>query len=110
MKETEFIIAYTTFPQKALAKKLAKVLIAENLIACANIFKLDSVYTWKSKLEETIEYGAFMKTRKELYGEVEKRILELHPYDCPEIIQIPISEGNSKYLSWIKNETKQKEA
>jgi periplasmic divalent cation tolerance protein len=96
---------YTTFPKRALAKKVAKVLIRERLIACSNIFKLNSVYTWQDKLEEATEYGAFMKTRKRLYKKLEKRILQLHSYECPEIIQIPISEGYSEYLSWIKNAT-----
>ncbi len=104
----EFIIVYTTFPKRALAKKVAKVLIEEKLIACSNIFKLDSVYTWKNILEETVEYGAFMKTRKILYRDVERRIRQLHPYECPEIIQIPINRGFPEYLAWIQNQTKEK--
>jgi periplasmic divalent cation tolerance protein len=101
----DFIIVYTTFPQKRMAKRTAKMLINEKLIACAHIFKLDSLYIWKGKLEETCEYGSFLKTRKKLYARLENRLRELHPYECPEIIQIPISDGFSEYLSWIKKET-----
>lgn len=103
----EFIIVYATFPEESLAKEVARELIREKLIACSNIFKIDSVYTWKGTLEETVEYGAFMKTRRSLYEQLEKRIRELHPYECPEIIQIPIKQGYSDYLSWIENETQE---
>lgn len=103
----DFIIVYVTFPEKSLAKEVARELTKEKLIACSNIFKIDSVYTWKGMLKETVEYGAFMKTRESLYAALEKRIRELHPYECPEIIQIPIIQGYSDYLSWIENETKE---
>lgn len=105
---TEFIIVYTTFPEKTLAKKVARTLIEEKLIACSNIFRLDSLYTWKNKLQQAVEYGAFMKTGAERYTKVEKRIRQLHPYDCPEIIQIPIAGGYAPFLSWIAKATEER--
>lgn len=105
MTKEKYCIVYVTFPKKQVAKDIAKILIREKLIACANIFKIDSLYTWKGKLEEDSEYITFLKTRKDLYTKIEKRILELHPYECPEIIQIPINRGYEGYLRWIENET-----
>ncbi len=105
MTKEKYCIVYVTFPKKQIAKDIAKILIREKLIACANIFKIDSLYTWKGKLEEDSEYSAFLKTRKDLYAKIEKRIFELHPYECPEIIQIPINRGYSDFLKWIADET-----
>ncbi|MCK4585419.1 divalent-cation tolerance protein CutA [candidate division WOR-3 bacterium] len=105
MTKEKYCIVYVTFPKKQVAKDIAKILIREKLIACANIFKIDSLYTWKGKLEEDSEYSTFLKTRKDLYTKIEKRILELHPYECPAIIEIPITDGFSDYLSWIEKET-----
>ncbi len=101
----KFIIVYSTFPKRRKARQVAKSLLRDNLIACANIFKIDAIYRWKGKLEETREYAVFFKTRKSLYKKVEKRIKELHPYECPAIIEIPLTKGYSEYLSWISDET-----
>ncbi|MCK4585646.1 divalent-cation tolerance protein CutA [candidate division WOR-3 bacterium] len=101
----EFCIVYSTFPKRKKARQIAKELINDKLIACANIFKIDALYRWKGELEEAHEYAVFFKTRKSLYGKVEKRIKEYHPYDCPAIIQIPINRGYEGYLRWIENET-----
>ncbi len=101
----EFCIVYSTFPKRKKARQIAKELINDKLIACANIFKIDALYRWKGELEEAHEYAVCFKTRKSLYGKVEKRIKEYHPYDCPAIIEIPITDGFSDYLSWIEKET-----
>lgn len=106
MPKYDLCIVYSTFPNKRITKKIARILIREKLIACINIFKIDSVYIWKGKIEDEGEYCAFMKTRKSLYTKVEKMILSLHPYECAEIIQIPINIGYAHYLEWIKSETK----
>jgi len=101
----KFCIVYSTFPKRRKATQMAKLLLRENLIACANIFKIDSIYRWKEKVEETKEYAVFFKTKKSLYTQVETKIKEFHPYECPAIIEIPITKGLSDYLSWIEKET-----
>ena len=100
-----FIIIYTTFPHRSQARKLAWNLIKEKLIACANIFKIDSIYEWENKIEEPREYGVFLKTRAELYTKVEKRIKELHPYEVPCIISWKIENGSKDFLDWIADRT-----
>lgn len=96
---------YTTLPDKATTKKIAKNLVDENLIACANFFPIESVYRWKNKFTEDKEYVLIMKTRTSLYKKVEKKLKELHPYEIPAIVSYEIKEGLRDYLSWIKEET-----
>jgi len=96
---------YTILPDKAITKKIARTLVGENLVACANFFPIESIYRWKNKLNEDKEYALIMKTRKSLYRKVEKKIKELHPYEIPAIVSYEIVEGLSSYLSWIQKET-----
>lgn len=105
MPKDSFIIIYSTFPKRRLARRLAKKLIKEKLIACANIFKIDSVFSWKNDIEEAREYGVIFKTQKSLYKKVEERIKEEHRYEVPAIISFDITAGSNEFLSWIKNET-----
>lgn len=101
---SEFIIVYTTFPHRRKARALAKNLIKKKLVACANVFKIDSLYQWKGKLEEAREYGVFLKTRAELYPQVEAKIKSCHPYELPCIISWKIEQGSKEFLNWIANE------
>jgi len=97
---------YTTLPDKAITKKIAKKLVDKKLIACANFFPVESIYRWKNKPIEDKEYVLIMKTRKELYKKVEIRLKKIHPYETPAIVSYEIKEGSKDYLSWIKEETK----
>lgn len=100
-----FAIVYTTLPKLRKARQLAKALVRERLIACANIFKVDSVYRWEGEIEEAREYGMILKTRAQLYPQLESRIKELHPYDVPAVVVLAIENGSPEYLSWIGRET-----
>jgi len=104
----KFIMVYTTLPDKTITKKIAKILVDESLVACANFFPIESIYRWKNKLTEDKEYALIMKTRKSLYRQVKKKLKELHPYEIPAIVSYEIKEGLSSYLSWIQKETKKK--
>jgi len=97
-----FVLIYSTFPSLKIAGEIIRVLVREKLIACGNIFKLSSIYTWKGKIEQTREYGAFIKTTSENYKRVENYIKKNHPYEVPEIISWPINKGLKKYLNWIQ--------
>jgi len=101
----KFIMIYTTLPDKAITKKIARTLVDKNLVACVNFFPIESIYRWKNKLTEDKEYALIIKTRKSLYRKVEKKIKELHPYEIPAIVSYEIKEGLSDYLSWIQKET-----
>lgn len=101
-----YVILYTTIDKLNIGKKIVKKLLEERLIACANIFKISSYYWWKNKIEKGKEYGIFLKTRKEKYKEIEKRIKELHPYETPCLLQLEIKRGYKKYLDWLAKEIK----
>jgi periplasmic divalent cation tolerance protein len=101
----EFIAVYTTLPKRRKARQLAKSLINERLAACANIFKIDSVYRWQGELQDAGEYGLLLKTRVDLYPRIEERIRELHPYELPAIVSFTIRNGSQEFLDWIASET-----
>jgi len=99
------VIVLVTAPA-ADAKKLQETLVKEGLAACINLVPVDSFFTWKGKQEGTHELLLLMKTKTALFEELEKRVKELHPYEVPEILAIPILKGSSSYLKWIDEVTK----
>jgi len=104
MKKFNFV--YITAPTKKEAKRIANVLVSEKLAACCNIFKMDSVYWWKGKIEKTGEYGIFAKTKKSLVEKIIKRVKEIHSYSVPCIISFNIEKGSKDFLNWIEKSTK----
>ncbi len=96
---------YTTFPDIKTGCKIINALLKEKLIACGNIFKIDSQYRWQDKIEKTVEYAAFLKTKASLYKKVESYIKKKHPYKVPAIIALKIEKGLLSYLNWIDKET-----
>lgn len=84
------------------SKKIAKTLVDEKLVACVNIFNVTSFYEWNNKIEEDKEDLLIIKTVKSNNPEVVRRIKEIHSYDLPEIITIPIIGGYPEYLRWVK--------
>ncbi len=103
---TEFIIVFITAPKEDEAHRIAHDIIASRLGACVNIIKnIRSIYRWKGRIEDEGEVLMIVKTRMDLFGELKKRVKELHSYSVPEIIALPVIEGSEEYLSWLKEET-----
>ena len=102
-----FIIILSTISSKKEALEIAEELIQNKLAACINIIEgLTSVYKWEDKLCKENEYLMIIKSRKILYEKITEKINLLHPYEVPEIISIPITDGLDSYLKWIKNNTR----
>lgn len=100
------IVVLTNLPDRAAALALARELIARRLAACVNVLaECTSVYRWQGKVEDATEVPVLIKTRAALYPEVETAIRELHPYELPEIIAVPIGCGLAEYLDWVSGET-----
>ena len=95
------IIIQTTYDDITEAKKMIRLLLEENLCACAHIQKIDSFYKWKDDLCEDQEYIVNIKTEKSNYPMIERKIKENHSYDLPEIIAIKICDGSLEYLKWL---------
>ncbi len=101
------IVIYITTASISEAKKIGHTLVEEKLVACSNIISpIQSIYSWQGKICNDKEALMVLKTRKKLFKQIVNRVEELHSYDVPEIIAMPIIEGSRKYLSWINKETK----
>ena len=101
----KLLIIKTTFDNKKEAKNLAKILVKEKLAACVQIGKIDSIYIWENKICEDKEYLLSIKTKKENYKKVQRKIKENHSYDLPQIIAIKIKKTSSEYKNYIKENT-----
>jgi len=101
-----FLVIFSTAPSLKVAEKIGSALVEEKLAACANITgKIRSIYSWKGKICREEEVLMILKTRKELYSRLEKRLKALHPYEVPEIIALPLTAGSRNYLEWILKNT-----
>jgi len=95
------IVVYITAP-KNRAESIARLLVEEKLAACVNIVEsVKSVYWWEGNVEEDEESLLIIKTELGVLGKLVNRVKEIHPYEVPEIIALPIIGGNPDYLSWI---------
>ena len=101
---TDLRIALCTVPDETTAGQIANALVSEKLAACVNIIpSVVSVYRWKDAVEHGQELLLLIKTSASVWPLLETRILELHPYELPEIIAVPIHSGQTDYIQWIKN-------
>ena len=88
------------------AKNIGQKLVKQNLAACVNLLEnMTSIYKWEDKLEEGQEVVMIAKTRKTLMPKLIEIVNNLHSYDCPCILELPIQGGNPEFLSWIETET-----
>ena len=86
---------------------LARRLVQERLVACGNVIPgLTSVYRWNGEIQEETEALVMLKTTEDLVDVLRKRVLELHPYDVPEFLSLPVLEGYDPYLRWVAGEVK----
>lgn len=101
----KLILIYVTHSDEDEAKKMSNHLINRRMIACANIFPINSVYIWEGKPVSDGEYVSILKTRKEYWKKVKEEVEKMHPYDVPCILKIKI-KTNKKYKDWIFEMTK----
>ena len=99
------IIVQTTCSSKEEAKNIAKVLIEEKLAACVQLSEIESFYNWKEEFCCDNETLLNIKTRKDNFEKIKSKILELHSYDLPEIIQLDITNASEEYLKFIGDNT-----
>ena len=103
---TDYIQITTTTENEEQALDIARILVERRLAACVQVSgPINSVYRWKDKIELSREWVCMIKSTNELYKKIEKTILEMHPYEVPEILAVPITEGNRDYLKWVDEET-----
>jgi uncharacterized protein involved in tolerance to divalent cations/ADP-ribose pyrophosphatase YjhB (NUDIX family) len=101
----EFIVVYVTAGSADEADRLARSLVDERLAACVNRIKsVQSVYRWQGKVEQSEEELLIIKTSRDRFALLEKRVRELHSYSVPEVIALPVIEASSDYLKWLKGQ------
>jgi len=99
-------VVVSTFPDKRSLAKIANRLVEDKIVACVNLFRVSSVYSWKGKIESGDEYLGIFKTTQKNKGLLKKALAELHPYDVPEIAELDVISANSSYMQWIVDSTK----
>ena len=99
---TNTIQVLTTTEKKADGQAIARALVEKRLAACVQIVgPITSTYRWQGEIETAEEWLCVIKTRRDLYEELEQAIREVHPYDVPEILAVPVVEGSQGYLEWL---------
>jgi len=107
---SDYIQVFTTTSRREDAEKIAKALMEKRLVACAQVIgPVESIYWWKGKVEKAQEWLCILKSKKEVYKRLEKEILNLHPYEVPEIVVVPIISGSEGYLKWLDREVREKD-
>lgn len=100
-----YALLYVTFGSRADALALARTLTEERLVACANIIGgVTSVYRWDGETKEESESIMIAKTEESLVTQAIERVVELHPYDCPCAVSLPMTGGHTPFLNWISDE------
>jgi periplasmic divalent cation tolerance protein len=102
---TDFIQVSTTTARQEDAQRIARGLVERRLAACVQVLgPIESTYWWQGQIEVSQEWLCTIKGRRDLYPRIEAAIRELHPYEVPEILALPIVAGGPDYLEWMNQE------
>ncbi len=104
--QAEFLLVQTSCPDNDSAIALAQRIIKGKVAACVNVLpSVTSIYEWKDEVKQDSEILLLIKTTKSRYEDLQALICESHPYELPEVIAVPISDGLPEFLSWIDDTT-----
>ena len=102
---TSCLVVLCTVPSTQKARDIAESVVQERLCACVNILdQVQSIFRWQAEIQNDPEVLMILKTTEQRYGDLEKRLQELHPYEVPEIIALPIAMGAQSYLDWLTSQ------
>lgn len=105
MPLSKILLAYTLCASRREGEKIARECVKARLAACANVFApATSFFHWKGKLEKATEFPVFLKTTEKNYSKLEKKIRELHSFELPCVVALPLARGEKKYLQWVESE------
>ena len=97
-----YVVVFVMVSDEKEASKIIHSLLKDRLIACANIVgPVSSLFWWKGKIDKASEFLVIMKSRKNLFKKLSERVKELHSYEVPEVIALPVIEGLPSYLNWL---------
>lgn len=100
---SSYVVIMMTTSNKEEAMKIVRSLLEKKLIACANIVgPVSSLFWWEGKIDQASEFLVFMKTHKNLFERLSETVREIHSYEVPEIVALPMIEGLPPYMEWLK--------
>lgn len=100
------VVLTISCPDREVAARLGRELVAERLIACAQLFPIHSIYRWEGRVQAEDEYLLQAKTTEARLEDIERFVLGNHPYEVPEIIAVPVLGGHGPYLDWVQGQTR----
>ncbi len=101
------LLCYCTCPDAASARRIAEALVTERLAACVNQLPgIRSTYRWQEAVQTDSEELLLIKTTDTRLAALERRLLELHPYEVPELIAVPVVQGHEAYLDWVRQQSR----
>lgn len=104
---TDVILVLVTAPSSDKAAELARALVEEQLAACGNIVPgVRSIYRWEGEVHDEQEVLLILKTKDALFEALRARVVELHPYQVPEVLRLDITDGHGPYLAWVRDSTR----
>jgi periplasmic divalent cation tolerance protein len=102
---TEALIAFTSFATEEEAARVARVLVEERLVACANLLPgARSIFRWKGEVQDAAEVVVLLKTRKQDWTALLSRLHDLHSYEVPELIAVRVAAGAPGYMAWLEEQ------
>lgn len=102
-REDAVVACLLTFPDEEVAARVARALVDERLCACVNLLPgVRSIYRWEGAVSDDREVLAIAKTTRVRWEALRRRVVELHPYQVPEVIALPVVAGHAPYLDWVR--------
>jgi periplasmic divalent cation tolerance protein len=103
----QILMVYCTMPEGDVPASIARTVVEEKLAACANLVPaVRSIYRWKGEVCDDSEVLAILKTTDDRFEALRARLVELHPYDCPEVLAVPVAKGHEDYLRWVVEQSR----
>jgi periplasmic divalent cation tolerance protein len=100
-------LVFVTLPNETAALTLTRTLVGEHLVACGNLIPgVHSIYRWQGEVCEEAEILVLFKTTVDGFVAAKQRIVELHPYACPEVLGVDVADGHDDYLSWVSGQVR----
>ena len=102
---TDKVVVLVTCGSAKEARRIARAVVEQKLAACVNVLdaRVESVYRWKGKVESAKEFLLLIKTSRRRLPALQKKIQQLHSYDVPEVVALPIVAGSRRYLAWVND-------
>jgi periplasmic divalent cation tolerance protein len=101
------VLVLTTVPDAARGEEIARALVEGQLAACVNVCApMASFYRWKNVVERETEHQLVIKTTPDRVAAIQARLTELHPYELPELLVVPVAHGSAAYVDWVVKETR----